>query len=447
MLAPPIPRIDQVRVDLVVLFFAAGLGTLSGVLFGLAPSLVTARTAVGSTLRIGGRTVSRRQAGLGRSVLVGEIALTVMLLVASGLLAKSLTHLLRVDLGFDPRDVATVDVGLPDSRYGWEIEGAAWGFVDQVLREMEAIPGVEAVSAANTLPFPDSPSEWASRASPEDSTYLMPELYNVAPGYLDFMGIPVLEGRGFFPSDDDDAPPVAVVNRSLARALWGDRSPVGQQMYYPMGAVTVVGVAGDTRQATLQNEPPLTFYVPFGQHSRAKVTFAARVRGEPESVLPAMREAMWRVDPELAVTASGSLQGAIAGSASEERYRALLMTTFALLATILAAVGVGGVTARQVSQRTRELGIRKALGARDGALVGDVIRSAGLTGILGVGVGLVGAYLIRPVVDAFLFGVGSFDPITYGGIGALLLLVSMVASVLPARRLLRVDPVSVLRAE
>jgi ABC-type antimicrobial peptide transport system permease subunit len=160
-----------------------------------------------------------------------------------------------------------------------------------------------------------------------------------------------------------------------------------------------------------------------------------------------MREAMWRVDRELAVTTSGSLQKAITGSASEERYRALLMTTFALLATVLAAVGVGGVTARQVSQRTRELGIRKALGARDGALVGDVIRSAGLTGILGVGVGLVGAYLIRPVVGAFLFGVGSFDPVTYGGIGALLLLVSVVASVLPARRLLRVDPVSVLKAE
>jgi putative ABC transport system permease protein len=160
-----------------------------------------------------------------------------------------------------------------------------------------------------------------------------------------------------------------------------------------------------------------------------------------------MREALWRVDGELAVTASGSLEGAIESSASEERYRTLLMTTFALLATVLAAVGIGGVTARQVSLRTRELGIRKALGAEDAALLGGVIRSASLTGALGVGLGLAGAYWLRPVLAAFLFGVGSFDPVTYGGIGGLLLLISAIASYLPARRLLRMDPVAVLKED
>jgi predicted permease len=446
-MAPPVPRIDQVQVDSGVLLFAAGLGTLSGVLFGLAPALSSVRAAVGSILKAGGRTGSRRQAGSGRWVLTGEVALTVVLLTASGLLARSLSHLFDVDLGFNPRNLATVEVGLPDARYGWNLKGAAGGFVDQVLREMEAIPGVEAVSAANLLPFPDSPSEWASRANSEDSTYLMPELYHVAPGYLEFMDIPLLEGRGFFPSDDGDAPPVAVVSRSLAQALWGDRSPLGREMFYPLGGVTVVGVTGDTRQASLQNEPPLTFYVPFGQHSRTRVTFAARTRGSPEEVLPSMREALWRVDGELAVTASGSLTGAIGRSASEERYRTLLMTTFALLATALAAVGIGGVTARQVSLQTRELGIRKALGAEDAALLGGVIRSASFTGALGVGLGLAGAYWLRPVLGAFLFGVGSFDPVTYGGIGGFLLLLSAIASYLPARRLLWMDPVAVLKEE
>lgn len=446
-MAPPIPRIDQVHVNLVVMTFAAALGTLSGVLCGLAPAVFTARTEVSSTLRAGGRTGSRRQAGLGRWVLAGEIALTVMLLVASGLLARSLTRLVSVDPGFDPRNLATVEVALPDARYGWEMGGAAWRFTDQVLREMEGIPGVIAVSASSNLPFPDSPSEWAARSNPEDSTYLMPELFNVAAGYLDFLGIPILEGRGFLSSDDENAPPVAVVSRSLARALWGDRYPVGQEMIYPMGTVTVVGVAGDTRQASLQRDPPLTFYVPFAQHSRPGVTFVARTRVRAEAVLPAMREALWRVDGELAITASGTLERSITESASEERYRTLLMTTFALLATVLAAVGIGGLTARQVSRRTREMAIRKALGAPDAVLLGGVIEWVGLAGASGVGLGLLGAYWLRSLIAAFLFGVGSFDPLTYGGMGVLFLLISVVAAYLPARRLLKVDPVTVLNAE
>jgi ABC-type antimicrobial peptide transport system permease subunit len=160
-----------------------------------------------------------------------------------------------------------------------------------------------------------------------------------------------------------------------------------------------------------------------------------------------MREALWRIDAELAVTESGSLEAAIAGSASNERYRTLLMTTFGFLATVLAIVGIGGVTARQVSQQTRELGIRKALGAQDAALVGGVVRSAFLTSGLGVALGLLGAFWLRPLLAAFLYGVGSFDPLTYGAIGSLLLLVSVAASYLPARRLFRVDPVSVLKAD
>lgn len=444
-LAPPIPRLDQVHVAPVVLAFAAVVGTLSGLLFGLAPAVVSARAAPGTTLREGGRSGSRRRVAVGRWVMVGQIGLTVILLVASGLLARSLAALRNVDLGFDARNLASVEVALPGARYGWELEGAAWRFMHQVMREMESIPGVEAVSAANMLPFPDSPPEWASRRNRQDSVYLMPELYNVAPGYLDFMDIPIVEGRGFLSSDDGDAQPVAIVNRSLARALWGDRSPVGQEMFYPLGSVTVVGVAGDTRQAALQEAPPLTFYVPFSQHPRARATFGARTRGRPTDVLPAMREALWRVDPSLAVIASGTLEGAITASASEERYRTLLMTLFALLAAVLAAVGIGGVTARQVAQQTRELGIRKALGAEDGLLLRRVTGGTALSGLLGVALGLAGTFWLGPLLEAFLFGVGSFDGLTYGGIGAVFLLVTVVSGYLPARRLLQVDPVTVMR--
>jgi ABC-type antimicrobial peptide transport system permease subunit len=160
-----------------------------------------------------------------------------------------------------------------------------------------------------------------------------------------------------------------------------------------------------------------------------------------------MREALWRVDADLAITASGTLEAAISDSASEERFRTLLITVFAALATVLAAVGIMGVTARSVSQRTRELGIRKAMGAADHALLGTVIRSAVATGVLGVGLGLAGAYAVRPLLEAFLFGVGSFDLPTYAGVGAFLVLMSMLASYLPGRRLLDVDPAIVMRVE
>jgi len=446
-MAPPIPRIDEVRVNLAVLFFAGMLGMGSGVLFGLAPAVFTARTNVASMLRAGGRTGSRRQAGLGRWVLAGEIALTVMLLVASGLLARSLSRLLAVDPGFDPRNLATVEVGLPEARYSLDAKAKATGFMDEVLREMEGIPGVESVSAANKLPFPGAPSGWATWLHQGDTTYLMPDLYNVAPGYLDFLGIPITEGRGFNASDDAQAPPVAVVSQSLALALWGNRSPVGQEMFYPEGKVTIVGVAGDSRQAALGKDPPLLFYVPFAQHTRTTVTFAARTRVRPETVLPAMREALWRVDGELAITANGTLERSIVESTGDERYRTLLMATFAFLATALAAVGVGGLTARQVAGQTRELGIRKALGARDGTLVRRVLWSVAVTGAVGVGLGLLGAYAVRNLLATFLFGIGSFDPLTYGGIGALFLLIALVCGYLPARRIFRVDPVTVLKAE
>jgi ABC-type antimicrobial peptide transport system permease subunit len=177
------------------------------------------------------------------------------------------------------------------------------------------------------------------------------------------------------------------------------------------------------------------------------VTFAARTRRPPEDVLPAMRQALWRVDGDLAVTAAGTLERSIAESAGEERYLTLLMTTFALLASALAAVGIGGLTARQVAQQTRELGIRKALGAADGELVRRVLRSVSVMGATGVGLGLVGSYALRHLLAAFLFGIGSFDPLTYGGIGGLFLVIALVCGYLPARRILKVDPVMVLRAE
>ena len=257
----------------------------------------------------------------------------------------------------------------------------------------------------------------------------------------------MVEGRGLLPSDDADSPPVMVVNRALAEALWGDRSPVGEDMIYPLGRVTIVCVAEDVKQATLEVEPPLAFYVPFAQHQRSTVSFAVRTETGATEILPAMREAVWRIDGELAIISEGGLEDAIWASADEERFRTLLMAVFSILATVLAAVGIMGVTARQVSHRTRELGIRKALGAHDDTLLGEVIGSATVTGAIGVGIGLLGAFWTSPILASFLYGVESFDLPTYSAVGVLFLLLAMLASYLPGRKLLKVNPVEVLKAE
>jgi predicted permease len=445
-LAPPIPRIDQVEVNLGVLGFAALVGTVAGLLFGVAPAVVFARKTLASSLRSTGRGDSRRKPGVERIVIAGAIALATVLLVGSGLLARSLSCLMDVELGFDAEGLVALSVQLPRDRYPYK-EEAAGQFVNRVLLEMEAIPGVTAASAANDLPFPGHAAEWAARLTPEDSSYLMPRGYHVAPGHLDFMDIPILEGRGITAEDGLDSRPVTVVSESLARALWRDGSPVGREMVYPVETVEVVGVVGDVQQSALNQRTPLTFYVPFAQHNRRVLSFAVRTASEPADILPAMREALWRVDGDLAISSAGKLDAVIARSAKEERYRTVLMGAFAALATLLATVGITGVTARSVAQQTRELGIRKALGAEDGALVGGVLRSAVLTGSLGVGVGLLGALGVGRVMAGFLFGVEAHDPLTYAAVSALFLVACAAASYLPARRVVRVDPVRVLNTE
>ena len=218
-------------------------------------------------------------------------------------------------------------------------------------------------------------------------------------------------------------------------------------MTYPMGTVTVVGVAGDVRQTVLQDAPAATFYVPFAQHARWRLSFVVHTTAPGGVVFPAMRAALWQVDNDLAITRSGYLSDAIKDSAAGERYRAVLMTVFAVLATVLAAVGIAGVTARHVAHRTREMGIRKAMGAGDGILLGSVVGDAALTGVVGVGAGLLGAFWMRPTMAAFLFGVKGFDVPLYAGVAILFLGLSTLASYFPARRLLRVDPVMVLKEE
>jgi putative ABC transport system permease protein len=276
---------------------------------------------------------------------------------------------------------------------------------------------------------------------------MIAKLFHVAPGFHEAMGIRLVDGRTFTSTDGPDAPPVALISEEFARRMWPDKSPLGLHVRYPWTTVTVVGVVEDVRRETLGASPELVFYVPFSQFTRSDVSFAVRTSGEEALAIPQMRAAVWSIDEDLAITHSGTMDSLISRSVADERYRTILMATFGLLASTLAAVGVFGVTARSVSLRTKEMGIRIALGQRETALISNILTGSLAIGLTGTFVGIVSALLAGKAVAGLLFGIDVSDPVTYGSVAASLLVLCAVASYLPARRIARVDPVEVLRAE
>jgi putative ABC transport system permease protein len=376
-----------------------------------------------------------------------EVALTAVLLVTGGLLTRSLSSLLDVDPGFDPENLATLHVSLPESRYADQESHAS--FVTEVLQELTTIPGAVAVTAGNNLPFPGTISGWAVRDEAADPTLprLSGALFHVAPGFHETLGIRLVDGRTFTESDGPDAPSVAIVSETLADRLWPNGNAVGRRLAYPWTTVTVVGVVADVQRKGLGAPPELDFYVPFSQLPRAGVSFAVRTFSDPTLAIPQMRDAVWSVDSELAIIRSGTMESLISSSASDERFRTLLMGAFGILASALAAVGVFGVTARTVAQRTREMGIRMALGARESGVVTEILGGSLIAGLLGIAVGIVGALWASRLVSGFLFNIEPTDPTTYAVVVSLLLTLCLLASYLPARRIARVDPVDVLKVE
>jgi putative ABC transport system permease protein len=431
--------------DLRVLAFSMLLGSLAAFLFGGGPSILASRLASGPVL-IGTKGAARSRRRFSGAVMGTEIALTVMLLVAGGLLTRSLSRLLAVDPGFDPQDLATVEVRLPMSRYG-EREARAAFFRD-ALRRLEAIPGIGSVTGTSRLPFPGETSNWGMRIVSRDRR-IAPLGYQVAPGYLETMGAPLLAGRALSDEDGPDMPPVAVINETMARRYWPDTSPLGETMEWGGSSevLTVVGIVGDMKRQELSSEAEPAFYTPFSQLPDETVCFVARTQMAPEGILPLMRNAVRSVDPGLVVKNATTVASLVVRSAKEQRYRTLLMNTFAILAALMAAAGVIGVTARRVSLRTRELGIQMALGARRSGLVKATVGGNLRIALGGTALGIIGAFWASSLLREFLYGIEATDPATYVVVTVSILVLTLGASYLPARRISRVNPMDVLRVE
>ena len=446
-LAPQIPRLDQVGVNLSVVVFGACVGIVSGLFFGSIPALGILRGKIHNSLRRGSSGDSDRKSLVPFSIVAGELGLTAVLLVSAGLLVRSLDSLLTVDTGFHSSTLAQVTVRLPGGRYA-DAESRISVYT-QMADELAAIPGVSAASGTSSLPFLGYPSLVSfgieGQAEPEGgSRHLSPK--SILPGYFETMGVPILEGRSIIDRDRAELGKVAVLSESMARRFWPGESPIGARILFG-DTLTVVGIVGDVLHESMDAEYLPTMYVPLALDPWLSLTFVVRCEIDPTEILPQLRSAIWSVDSDTPITRVSSVESLIASSARDERFRTVLMMVFGFCAAALAGAGVFGVTARSVTFRRREMGIRMAMGAKNSELVRLALGRTCMAGLTGLGLGLVGALWISQLFDRFLFGIESWDPATYSLSAILLLGLGILASYLPARRATKIDPVEVMKAE
>jgi putative ABC transport system permease protein len=456
-LAPSeIPRLADTRIDPVVLFFTLAASMLTGVLFGLAPATQASRPDPQAALRETGpgATSSGSRQSLRRALFVSEVALAFVLAVASGLLIQSLLKVQRVPLGFEPDRVLSLTVLLPDK--GYETDTARRQFFERSLEELRRLPGVE--SAGATLCTPLQGRCWGSVYQVSDrptpaQTDIPSSAFNTAdPDYFATIGIPLRAGRLFTQEDRDDSPKVVIINESMARRWWPNESPLGKRIKqgFPQDDRPfreIVGVVGDVAQVGLDLPVQTEVYLPMAQATDSAVTFLVRTGSEPMSLARAATAAIHRVDPNQSVTWIQPLTKTVAESVARRKFTTLLLGLFGALALALASVGIYGVVSYGVAQRTREIGIRTALGAQPGDVLRLVIAQALRLAAFGILAGIAGALVLTRFLQSLLFQTPPFDPSTFAGVAALLTAVVLAACAWPAKRALDVNPTIALRTE
>jgi predicted permease len=448
--AGQLPLNADIRLDGPVLAFALALSVATGLLFGLVPALRASSAQLQGTLREGGRGASSGAAQRWRDGLViAEVALAVMLVVGAGLMTRSFVALMRVDPGFRPDHLLAVNFTINTTRNTGDQVGAIYR---AVIDRVRGIPGVVAAGAVKDAPF---------RGSGERNGFLPPGMtlkageqapaatfLHVSDGYFHAVGATLVEGREFTPDDRKGAPFVVVVNQTVAKKFFPDGSPIGRTI--TLGANTpaqVIGVVADIRQVAIDEPAQPTIYIHNLQNTRVKTTLVIRTRGEPLALARSVREAIWSVDKDQAITSVFTFDDLMSEAVARPRLITVLLGLFGGLGLVLGAVGIYGVLAYLVSQRQREIGVRIALGARPGDVSRMIVRRGLALAGGGVAVGLVGAFALTGAMRGILYGIAPSDPVTFVGVAVVLLAVAALASWLPARRAAGIDPVAALRAE
>lgn len=442
-----LPRVDQVAMDLRVLAFTLAVAVLTAFVFGLVPALRAARPRLQHALREGSGTASGGSR-LRQALVVAEVALAVVLLVGAGLLARSFYRLSAVDPGFTAERALTFQLALPVLRYPERDDRQA--FFERAWQRLDALPGTDA-ALVNSLPFSflNTASLLEIEGRPrEDDEALVVNYRQVSAGFFQVLGVPLLQGEGFRPGDVNATPSVAVIDRAMAERYFEGEDPVGRRLALPSLGLTslrVVGVVGDVLQFGYDREPRPTVYLP--QLTPRTASFVLRAPGDPEMMAAAARQAIRELDPELPLYDVGPLAAMGDRLLARPRFNALLLALFAGLALTLAAVGIYGVLSFAVSRRTRELGLRQALGARRGDVMRLVLRQGLVLVTAGLGLGLAASLGMTRLASSLLFGVSAGDPATYAAIALALVAVALAAMWVPALRATRVEPVTALRHE
>ncbi|MEJ2678808.1 MAG: ABC transporter permease [Gemmatimonadota bacterium] len=442
------PRVEEVALDGRVFVFTLLVTGLAGVLFGLAPALQSARVDLRDTLTEGGRggSAGRRRGRLRRSLVVAEMALALVLLISAGLLVRGFTKLRNVDLGFTTEHVLTFSVALPSSRDP-DREKASQFYRDAQAR-LAAIPGVEAVGATTVLPFQGNNSAYyaiVGQPAPEAGRQPIVSIRSVLPGYFAAMGIGVARGRVFNARDDANGRPVALINEAMLRRHWPDGGAIGHQVHMGDTDYEIVGVVHDTRDFGPDSDAPALVYTPALQQQTGGMSFVLRFRGDPTTIAAGVRAQILAIDPDEPVFAVHTMGELLKQETGGNTIMAKLLAIFGLIALALAVVGVYGVMAYNVSQRTHEIGIRGALGAGRRDIVRMVLRQGAFIAGIGSLIGLLLAVAVTRTLSAFLFGISAFDPVTFAGVTLVLCFAAALASYIPARRAAAVDPMIALR--
>lgn len=449
-----LPRLDGVGLDPRVILFAVVLTLMVGFLVGLLPALRATAGQFFQALREGGRNAGDGSQNRVRNLLVVlESALALLLLIGAGLTLKSLHQLSTVDPGFQAAGRYSLSMVLPPTKY--PEPALVSGFLQQSLERIEQLPAVRSATAVTTLPLTGANQRAYcfidGRPVPEPGSEETAGFDGVAPGYFSTMGIPLVKGRTFGLQDSAESESVVVINETLAKRLWPDSDPIGSRISYFSAQGpwrTVVGVVGDIKYGGLGEDARSEMYHPFSQFPQPYMQIVVRTDAQdPEKLLPDLRNAIWSVDPDQPIAGQATLEEIVARSIAAPRFTMILMSIFALLALILGAVGIYGVVSHAVEQRSKEAGVRMALGAQRSDVLKLILRKGLTPVIIGILCGVVAAIFATRVLASRLFEVSPTDPGVFAGISILLALVGAVAAYIPARRATRVDPVVALRSD
>ncbi len=460
MTAFNMPRASEIRLDWIVLVFTALLSVLTGVLFGLAPSMGASRPDLIAVLRTRDENVNR---GILRSVrsgftvrgalVAGQVALSVVLLIGATLLMESVAYLRGYDPGFNPANLLTMRISLPLTRYSTDQKKEA--FFEELTRRMQSIPGIRGATIAMTLPmtgYAGTPVQDASKPALKLNERLIATILVVAPGYFRTLAIPLRQGRAFTERDKEGAQRVAIIDQNLARRFWPgyprSQDPVGQHLL--IGGtnpqpVEIVGIASNVHQNVDNSAWPESVYTPFAQSPLPSGMLAIRTQGDPMRFITAVREQVRALDRDQPIAEVQTMNDLVEAELGQRRLLVKLLGAFSGMALILALIGIYGIIAYSVTQRIHEIGIRRALGAKESDILRLIVGQGFGLAVTGVTIGLGGAFGLTRVLKALLFRVDATDPATFAGVAVLFIVVALAASFLPACRAAKVDPMVSLR--